>query len=360
MHCPTLSEFPPPPAGKTGWPWTEESEPLPDTMPNPSTSSGQVAFSWPRMSIVTPSYNQGQFIEETIRSVLLQGYPNLEYIIVDGGSTDGSVEVIRKYEPWLAHWVSEPDDGQAAAINKGWRRATGEIVAWLNSDDCYEPGAVHAAATYLDEHSEVAAVYGRCAFVDEHGRALAGGKPSGEQAVDLERWLTTWITPIPQPSTFVRRSVLDEIGFLDETLQFCMDTDLWIRIALVAVFGNIPACLSRFRYHPASKSSRLYRLNGQEMLAIARKTVDSPDWPTSLRATRNQVLSAAHLRCARRYRKGGLWRDALRAVWRGLLLYPRHLDRDLFNFLLRIIGDDLVLRRVSGMRAGLRRAIRGR
>ena len=358
MRCPVLTELPPPPAGKTGWPWTEESRQLPEVMPDSSAGSGQAA-PCPRVSIVTPSYNQGQFIEETIRSVLLQGYPNLEYIIIDGGSTDGSVEVIRRYEPWLVHWVSEADDGQADAINKGWRRATGDILAWLNSDDCYEAGAVHVAAAYLHGHPHAAAVYGRCTFVDAQGRALAGGKPSGEQAVDLERWLTTWITPIPQPSTFVRRNVLEEIGLLDETLQFCMDTDLWIRIALVAEFGNTPVCLSRFRYHPASKSSRLYRVNCQETLKIARKTVESPDWPTTLRATRNQVLSASHLRCARRYRKGGLWRDALRAVWGGILLYPGHLDRDLFIFLLHLMGDDLVLRRVPGMRAGLRRAIRG-
>ena len=105
MHCPTLAELPPPPPDKTGWPWSEESPPLPATMPDGSP--------WPRISIVTPSYNQGQFIEETIRSVLLQGYPNLEYIVMDGGSTDNSVEIVRNYNSWLAYWVSEPDRGQA-------------------------------------------------------------------------------------------------------------------------------------------------------------------------------------------------------------------------------------------------------
>jgi len=127
MHSPSLNELPKPPKWKTGWPWTEESKQLPDKLPDGSD--------WPKISIVTPNYNYGHFIEETIRSVLLQGYPNLDYIIVDGGSTDNSVEIIKKYEPWLTYWVSETDKGQVDAINKGFTKATGEIYAWLNSDD---------------------------------------------------------------------------------------------------------------------------------------------------------------------------------------------------------------------------------
>src|ERR1700758_987177 len=119
MRCPTLDELPPPPIDKDGWPWTDDSPQLPD-----ATVDGKP---WPLLSVITPAYNQGQFIEETIRSVLLQGYPNLEYIIIDGGSKDGTVEVIRKYERWLSYWVTEPDNGQSHAINKGFRRARGEI-----------------------------------------------------------------------------------------------------------------------------------------------------------------------------------------------------------------------------------------
>ena len=141
MRCRTLTELPPPPAGKSGWPWTVETPPVPLARPDGSP--------WPRISIVTPSYNQGQFIEETIRSVLLQGYPDLEYIIIDGGSTDQSVEIIKKYEAWLTYSVSENDGGQSHAINKGFERATGVLLSWLNSDDVLLPDALAAVAARL-------------------------------------------------------------------------------------------------------------------------------------------------------------------------------------------------------------------
>lgn len=138
MRCPTLASLPPPPSSKTGWPWTIQTPPLPG-----KRSDGSA---WPRISIVTPSYNQGEYIEETIRSVLLQGYPNLEYIVMDGASTDGSIRIIEKYASWIASWESTKDCGQAHAINKGFHRATGSIYGWLNSDDFYFLGGLAAIA----------------------------------------------------------------------------------------------------------------------------------------------------------------------------------------------------------------------
>ena len=132
--CVRLDELPEPPRGKTGWPWTEESSRLP--------SRGPEGGSWPRLSVITPSFNQGQFIEETIRSILLQGYPNLEYIVMDGGSTDNSAAIIKKYSPWLTYWTSEPDSGQSDAINRGLKRASGDFATWINSDDLLSKNAL--------------------------------------------------------------------------------------------------------------------------------------------------------------------------------------------------------------------------
>jgi cellulose synthase/poly-beta-1,6-N-acetylglucosamine synthase-like glycosyltransferase len=159
-----LSDLPPPPPRTFGWPWTAQT-----TAALGSLGAGQ---SLPKITVITPSFNQGRFIEETIRSVLLQHYPNLEYLIYDAGSSDGSVEAIRKYEPWLTFWVSEQDRGQAHAINKGLARASGEIVAWLNSDDTYRPGALAAAAAAATRHPDAAVVYADANWVDTALRLL--------------------------------------------------------------------------------------------------------------------------------------------------------------------------------------------
>ena len=218
MRCKTLSELPFPPPGKIGWPWTEESPQLPDTMPNGSP--------WPRVSIVTPSYNQGQFIEETIRSVLLQGYPNLEYIIIDGRSTDNSVDIIHKYEQWLAYWVSEKDHGQGNAINKGFRKASGEIMAWLNSDDLYAKDCLNRIALHLDP-SRPQLLCGASGFVDSSGNILPQvvSKHFSHEDILKRPWLT-----LSQPSVFWTRKLWELVGPLDESLYFTMDYELWLRM----------------------------------------------------------------------------------------------------------------------------------
>ena len=264
-----LSELPAPPPGKTGWPWTEESEQLPDMMPGPSASSGQVP--WPKVSIVTPSYNQGQFIEETIRSVLLQGYPNLEYIVIDGGSTDGSVDVISRYEPWLGYWTSEPDRGQSDAINKGWHKATGKILAWLNSDDVYMPGAVQSAVNAFLEQPEVGLVYGDAIKIDRDGEAL-GVYQTRKGVFQNVSWFKGRIPfSTPQPTTFMKSRVVRQVEYLDPDLHYSMDYDLFLRLSQMAPVAYLSRVQAKMRLYQGTKSSTNVDENWQEKLSVMQK-----------------------------------------------------------------------------------------
>jgi glycosyltransferase involved in cell wall biosynthesis len=202
------------------------------------------------VSIITPSYNQGHYIEETIRSVLEQDYPAIEYIIVDGASKDNSVDVIRSYEDRLAWWVSEKDKGHADALNKGFARAKGEILAWINSDDSYFPGAVRQAVEYLRDHPEVGMVYGDANLTDQTGRTI--GKFNARQS-DY-RSLLRGSVHIPQATTFFRASLYRQVGPLSTSLFFSFDYDLWVRLAKVSELRYLPALWANFRMHEAGKS----------------------------------------------------------------------------------------------------------
>jgi hypothetical protein len=284
MRCPTLKDLPVPPAGKTDWPWTEESPQLPERMDD--------GREWPRISIVTPSYNQGQFVEETIRSILLQGYPNLEYIVIDGGSKDESVEIIRKYEPWLTYWVSEPDRGQSHAINKGMTRTTGELVAWLNSDDLYLQNAFARVATSWKPgltHWLVGMIkMGESLYShDTKTLALSTARTFLEVAafwLVRERDLRTFT----QPEVFVSRAAWMAVGGLFEELALSMDYHLWAKLSAAGyVPSYLPVEVSFFRSHAAQKtvpSDARYqlRVKGErawalyDALRLARKRSPSP------------------------------------------------------------------------------------
>jgi glycosyltransferase involved in cell wall biosynthesis len=249
MRCPELSELPPPAAPDKGWPWTEES-------------SRVRGSDLPRITVITPSYNQSEFIEQTIRSVLLQGYPDLEYIIVDGCSTDGSVEVIRKYEPWLAHWLSEPDSGQSNAINKGFKRATGEVLCWLNSDDYYTAGALQVVGQHLRAGNSFALV-GHCERIpdDESGPVICEG-----HYWDRLRLLQFWRGyEMHQPAIFWRREVLEKVGLLDESLHLTMDFDYWARIAQNFEFTEVDRVLACSNYHARAKTADNFQGYHQEL-----------------------------------------------------------------------------------------------
>ena len=204
----------------------------------------------PRVSIVTPSFNQARYLEATMQSVLLQDYPRIEYIIVDGGSNDGSIEIIKKYESKLASWVSERDKGQTDAINKGFEHATGDILAWINSDDTYEPGVVSEAVKFLHENPAVGMVYGDCNFINEDGHVI--GKFGSAQT--NYRLLRQGYVHIPQQTMFFRADLWKQVGPLDPSFYFAMDYDLWTRIAARAEIKYVPQTWANFRLHTSGKT----------------------------------------------------------------------------------------------------------
>ncbi len=219
------------------------------------------------VSIITPSYNQGHFLAETIQSVLSQDYPNLEYIIVDGGSTDGSVEIIQQYAEKLAWWVSERDEGHADALNKGFSHATGEVLAWLNSDDTYQAGAIRQAVDYLQSHPGISMVYADANLIDKRGQFL-GKFPSRQ--TDYARMLDGYVH-IPQATTFFWQRSWKQVGPLDLSLKYSFDYDLWVRLAKIAPVAYVPQVWANFRLHEAGKTVYLDDRCYPDMIKVSRR-----------------------------------------------------------------------------------------
>lgn len=291
-----LRDLPPPPPGRVGWPWTEECAPLPPTRPD--------GRPWPRVSLVTPVYNQGHYLEETLRSVLLQGYPDLEHVVVNDGSTDDSEEVMRRYEPWLARTITQPNAGQRAAINRGFEHVSGEVLAYLNSDDLLLPGALERAALEIDPGAGRHVVMGRCRFTDPEGRYVGIEHPSrfSSHARVLEVWKGH---TIPQPSVFWTPEVWKTCGPILEDVW--VDYGLFCRFSRRYRFHPVDQVLSTYRLHPESKtqvSGEERRL--REVVAISRRYWGAPLSPRRWRV----ALSYALFRLDRR----GRARRALRAA----------------------------------------------
>jgi GT2 family glycosyltransferase len=284
-----VSELPPPPPGQSGWPWTvEEAAAIPGTLSNP-----------PRISIVTPSFNQAGFLELTLRSVLLQGYPDVELLVLDGGSTDGSVEIIKKYEPWLAYWHSQKDKGQSDAVNQGFRKATGQLIGWQNSDDLYDPGCFHAAASAMRQAPDVSVHYGRLVCIDGNGTVTRENRAGPFRLEDGIPWFE-----LGNQSLFFHCRIFEEGHFLDESYHHCMDAEFYWRLIIAGHrFRFDPGIGGRFRVHGGAKTARQQDVNAREALEVFRKILS---WDGLPEPTRKVALARLRSFAATQFDHGRL------------------------------------------------------
>lgn len=232
---------------------------------------------WPRISVVIPSFNQVQYIEATLKSVLDQHYPDVELIVIDGGSTDGTVDILKKYAEHLSYWVSEPDDGQTDALIKGFDRSTGEIMCWLCSDDLFELNTLKEVAEVFAEHPDWQVVYGDGIWIDAQSRPIAFKKEIG-----FNRFIYMYdYNYLPQPSTFWRRDLYKRVGGLDPQMKLAMDGDLWARFAEHTNLHHVPRQWSRMRFYPEQKNQRFRALSDEEDALIQSRY--TPDQSPSVR-----------------------------------------------------------------------------
>lgn len=271
----------------------------------------------PLVTIVTPSYNQARFLEQTMRSVLDQDYPNIDYMVADGGSTDGSVDIIQKYSKRLKWWVSEKDGGQAEAINKGFARARGEIIAWINSDDYYMPGAIADAVKALADHPEVGMVFGNVRVVDENEKVLNQLSYSDWGLVDLMSFHI-----IGQPAVFMRREVLDKVGNLDQSYHLLLDHQLWIRMALEGGIKYIPSLWASAHYHEDCKNLAMASSFGSEAMRIVQWMQTSVRSRELFHQNRKKILAGAERLNAFYLLDAKEYSASFRAYWKAFWLNP--------------------------------------
>jgi glycosyltransferase involved in cell wall biosynthesis len=263
----------------------------------------------PLVSIVTPSFNKGPYIEETIVSIRNQTYKNIEHIVIDGGSKDETLAVLKKYEGQI-FWISEPDNGQSDAINKGWKMARGDIIAYLNADDAYPPDAIKTAVEYLVRNPDVGVVYGDGILTDETGKILSVHH-SGEFNI---RDLVYCRNNILQPALFLRREVYDEIGEIDVTLHLAMDLDYWIRAGLHFKVAYIPIPLAVAKIYGDAKSVALMHRYVGDYEHILEKVFTDPHLPHELMAEKDAVYNYIYTKGGLDYINLGMGKEGLRYI----------------------------------------------
>jgi len=273
----------------------------------------------PLVSVVTPTFNQAAFLRETIESVLSQDYPSIEYQVIDDGSTDDTAAVLSEYADRV--WTEQQENrGQTRTINKGWERAKGDILTWLNSDDTFLPGAVSRAVAYLEEHPEVGIVFGDTLFTEHDGNPIERSK--GLVDFDYIRFVQRCHNPIAQPSAFIRRSVIEDTGMLDPFYYYFMDWDFWLRAGINHRISYFPELLSTYRLHAESKTVAQAGKAAPELEYMYRKFFARPDLPESIRSLEKEAMLNMLFTSGGYYLKGGNRRAAARAALRAVRLCP--------------------------------------
>jgi len=269
----------------------------------------------PLISIITPSFNQSKYLELSILSVVNQDYPNLEYIIVDGGSTDGSQEIIRKYANKLAWWVSEKDGGQADAFNKGLHQSNGKYIGWLNSDDLYMQGTVSHAINVLELNPEIAFVFGDVQSIDENGDVTNVMRYGNWELIDLMKFRI-----IGQPAVFMRKDLLMESGGLDLSYHFLLDHHLWLKLASKSPIKYINKIWAAARFHAEAKNIASAEKFGEEAYRLVEWMERNPDLNQIFMANHKKILAGAHRMDARYLLDGGNYKQSRKNYWRGIML----------------------------------------
>lgn len=284
----------------------------------------------PLVSIVTPSFNKGPYIEETIKSIRNQRYPTIEHIIVDGGSTDETLVILKKYNGQV-NWISEPDKGQSDAINKGWKIARGDIIAYLNADDTYTPDAVGTAVTYLNEHPDIGLVYGDGILTDEKGEFLSTFH-AGEFSL---RELIYCRDNILQPALFLRREVYERIGGIDESLHLAMDLDYWIRAGLLFRIAYIPTPLAMAKIYGDAKSVAMMYNYIRDYEVILKKVFADPYLPPELAAEKNAVYTYVYTKGGLDFIHLGMGREGLEYLWKAFRMNPLKCMADVLGLIVQ-------------------------
>lgn len=298
----------------------------------------------PLVSVITPTYNQADFLKDTLESVLAQDYPRIEYLVLDDGSTDETPQILAEYSDRVAS-ERQTNRGQTPTINTGWERAQGDILTWLNSDDTFLPGAVTTAVNYLQEHPDVGIVFGDCMFTRADGAAIERSKD--RTGFDYRDFVLQCENPIPQPSAFIRRAVIDDVGLLDPSYYYFMDWDFWLRAGIRHQIAYFPELLSTYRLHQESKTVAQAARAAPELEYMYQKFFARTDLPADLRALEPRAMANMFFTSGGYYLEGGDPAAARRMGFKALQASPsRIISPDaVHKFLYCLLGGQAIYQR---------------